>query len=92
MTNRKTALNTCFKKEENTDLVVAALLKKDQKFIERRLTALNQEKEDLEEKLEARLQSELPIDQSTVEVLFAEINKVVATQNLYKEFSKTFLA
>lgn len=92
MTNRKTALNTCFKKEENTDLVITALLKKDQKFIERRLTALGQEKEDLEEKLETRLQNETPIDQSTVEVLFAEIKKVTETEKLYKEFSKNFLS
>lgn len=87
---RATLLQSGLTEEKNVQSVVATTVAKDQKFIKREKRNLEDSIEDDEEQLSQRLQSELPVDKSTIEVLYKGIQEKKERLELYKAFETEF--
>lgn len=87
---RATLLQSGLTEEKNVQSVVATTVAKDQKFIKREKRNLEDSIEDDEEQLSQRLQSELPVDKSTIEVLYKGIQEKKEKLELYKAFETEF--
>jgi hypothetical protein len=77
--------------EDNKSVVLADIVKKDAKFIKRRIQELENQLDDAKEALEARLQQEAPIDDSVVVSLFGSIVICEEKVALYKQFREACL-
>lgn len=87
---RKQLLNVALNKENNPESLVSEIEAKDKKFLKRKLTALENEKDDAEEELEKRLSETTGIDESVVESLFAKVEATKTKINLYEKFQTYF--
>jgi hypothetical protein len=65
---------------------INALIKKDVRFCEKKISDLNSELDEAKEALEARLSEEAGLDSSVVEVTFARIGALEAKIALYTDF------
>lgn len=83
---RKQLLNTALNKENNLESLISEITKKDLKFLERKLTALQNEYDDAEEELEKRLSQGDVIDDSVVTNLFGAMADIGDKINLYTQF------
>lgn len=92
LTNRLSLLTSLFEAKDNKEAKIRQILKLDEKFIKRTIQEIENEIEDLEEALAVRLQSETPIDKSTIEVGYASILNKRSTLDLYKKFEQEFLS
>jgi len=81
-------------KAQNQDnsLAIAALVKKDKKFVSRKIEDLKRELEDLSDDFQQRLSSVNPVDESLVEVHFQKIRNVEDKLKNYENFSDKFLS
>lgn len=85
---RKQLLNTALNTENNLNQLIQEIDKKDKKFLQRKLTALQNEYDDAEESLEQRLSEEAVIDDSVVEVLYGNLVAISEKKGLYESFKK----
>jgi len=90
--NRKQLLESAMTEEKNVNAVVASTLKKDSKFLTKAKRDLEDKLDDVEESIEERLSSNLPLDRSVVEALFAERESLKASIELYEKFEKEFIS
>lgn len=88
---RKELLSANLSEEKNVTTVVTNTMAKDTKFIRKAKRDLEDLIEEAEEKLEDRLSSNLPIDKSTVEMLFQGLITLKATLKLYEQFEEEVL-
>lgn len=65
-------INMC--KETDVEVLTKAIVAKDEKFLRRHIRDLKDQVEDLEEDLEKRLSSDVPLDKSTLELYRRIIN------------------
>lgn len=91
MSNRKQLLESAMTEEKNVTTVVASTLKKDAKILNKAKRDLEDLLDEVEESLEERLSSNLPLDKSVVEVLFSKRQDLKDLLNLYGEFETTYL-
>lgn len=89
--NRKELLTANLSEEKNVSTVVSNTLTKDAKFIKRAKRDLEDQIDAAEEALEERLSSNLPLDKSTVEVLYGGLLDLRANLALYEKFEKEIL-
>lgn len=89
---RRELLELGLTEEKNVSTLVANVLTKDTKFIKKAKRDLDDAREEAEEALEERLASNIPLDKSVVEVLYAKIKDLKATTALYEAFEKEILA
>jgi hypothetical protein len=88
---RKEYLESAMTEEKNVATVVSTTLKKDAKVLSKAKRDLEDDLDEAEEVLEERLSSNVTLDKSVIEVLFAKIQDLKSTLALYKEFEKTYL-
>lgn len=89
---RQELLAVGFSQEKNQEVLVKEILAKDNKFIKREIRNLEDKIEDLKEEFNSRLKSEVPVDATTVTVMFAGIKETEKMLELYKEFQKIYLS
>lgn len=89
---RKELLQATLSEEKNVQTVVENTTKADSKFLKREKRNLEDRIEDLEEKLQARLSSAVPLDKSVVESLYNELQTTKSTLDLYNSFEKEFIS
>lgn len=83
---RKQLLNTALNTENNLEALISDITKKDLKFLDRKLTALQNQYDDAEEELEKRLSQGEVIDDSVVTSLFGKMADIGDQINLYTQF------
>lgn len=83
---RKQLLNTALNTENNLNQLIQEIDKKDKKFLQRKLTSLQNEYDDAEEALEQRLSEEGVIDEAVVEVLYGNLVAISEKKYLYESF------
>lgn len=89
---RKELLQATLSEEKNVQTVVENTTKADSKFLKREKRNLEDKIEDLEEKLQARLSSAVPLDKSVVESFYNELQTTKSTLDLYNSFEKEFIS
>lgn len=89
--NRKELLESSLTEDKNVNTVVVNTLKKDVKAINKAKRDLQDALEEAEDQLEDRLSSNVPLDKSTVEVVYAKVKDLKDTLALYEAFEKEFL-
>lgn len=89
---RKQLLEASLQEEKNVATVVSVTTKADEKFLKRTKRDLEDNIEDLTERIQNRLSSTEPLDKSVVENLYNELKEVKSTLVLYKEFEKEFIS
>jgi hypothetical protein len=90
-TSLRQSLILAAQSEQGTEKLVEIILKKDRKFVNRKITDLERELEDLNEAFEERLSNSEPIDESVVEVHFSKLSSLKDKITRYKEFTKEYL-
>lgn len=88
--NRKQLLESAMTEEKNVATVVSTTLKKDAKVLSKAKRDLEDALDEAEEVLEERLSSNVPLDKSVVEVLFARIQDLKNTLALYDDFNEMY--
>jgi hypothetical protein len=88
--NRKQLLESAMTEEKNVATVVAGTLKKDVKALSKAKRDLEDAIEEVEEKLEERLSSGVPLDKSVVEVLYSNLVGLKVTLELYTDFEAEY--
>lgn len=88
---RKDLLELALTENKNVSTVVASITKKDAKILEKLRRDLTDDIEKLEDELEERLSSNVPLDKATVEVLYRGIKSKRETDDLYVAFIKEYL-
>lgn len=89
--NRKQLLEQTLLEEKNTNTILEATLKSDNKFLKRTKRELEDKIEDLEEQIQNRLAQPEAIDKSVVENLYNSLVDTKSTLTLYQEFEKSFI-
>lgn len=88
--NRKQLLESAMTEEKNVATVVTTTLKKDAKVLNKAKRDLEDTLDEVEESLEERLSSNVPLDKSVVEVLFAKRQHLRSLLDLYDEFEEAY--
>lgn len=88
--NRKQLLESAMTEEKNVATVVSTTLKKDAKVLSKAKRDLEDTLDEAEEVLEERLSSNVPLDKSVVELLFARIQDLKNTLDLYDAFNEMY--
>jgi hypothetical protein len=88
--NRKQLLESAMTEEKNVATVVTTTLKKDAKVLSKAKRDLEDALDEADEALEERLSSNVPLDKSVVEVLFAKIQGLRKLLDLYDEFEEAY--
>ena len=83
---RRELLNVSLNTENNVEATINQIERADVKFLNRKLTKLQDEAEDAEKALEDRLATNAVIDESVVENLYAEVWKANEKIELYEAF------
>lgn len=89
--NRKELLESSLTEDKNVSTIVANTLKRDGKAINKAKRDLQDALEEAEDQLEDRLSNNVPLDKSTVEVVYAKVKDLKDTLALYEAFEKEFL-
>ena len=89
---REELLKASLSEEKNVAIVLDNVAKADSKFLKRTKRDLEDELEDLIEKLQVRLASTEPLDKSVVQVLYGGIQVTKSLLELYKDFEKEFIS
>ena len=86
----KQLLTNVMEAENNTSTKVENLIKKNVKFLDRKIADIERELEDKYDEIEKRLSSETLLDESVVEVLYQQISDLEIKQALYISFKDDF--
>lgn len=86
----KQLLTNVMEAENNTSAKVENLIKKNVKFLDRKIADIERELEDKYDEIEKRLSSETLLDESVVEVLYQQISDLEIKQALYISFKDEF--
>lgn len=86
----KQLLTNVMEAENNTSAKVENLIKKNVKFLDRKIADIDRELEDKYDEIEKRLSSEVLLDESVVEVLYQQIADLEVKQALYISFKDEF--
>lgn len=78
--------------EHSQEVTLKALIAKDVKFVGRKITALNFQIEDAEDKLSERMRVDAPIDDSVIHSLYGEIVSLRNQKSLIVQFQKEWLS
>jgi hypothetical protein len=78
--------------EHSQEVALKALITKDVKFVERKITALSFQIEDAEEKLSERMRADAPIDDSVIHLLYGDIVSLRSQKVLIEQFQKEWLS
>lgn len=70
----RVSLNSNF--QEGTEAALNEIIKSDVKFLNRRITRLQNELEDAKERVEKRLASKTELDESVIDALFSAVDSV----------------
>ena len=84
----KQLLTNVVEVENNSSARVENLIKKNTKFLDRKISDIKREIEDKQEEIEKRLSSEVLIDESVVEVLYEGLQSLgtkLMTYELFKD-------
>ena len=76
--------------ENNTSAKVENLIKKNVKFLDRKIADIERDLEDKYDEIEKRISSEVLLDESVVEVLYQQISDLEIKQALYISFKDEF--
>jgi predicted nucleic acid-binding protein len=88
--NRKQLLESAMTEEKNVATVVTTTLKKDAKVLNKAKRDLEDALDEAEETLEERLSSNVPLDKSVIEVLFAKTQQLKNILALYDDFDELY--
>lgn len=86
----KQLLTNVMEAENNTSAKVENLIKKNVKFLDRKIADIERDLEDKYDEIEKRLSSEVLLDESVVEVLYQQISDLEIKQALYISFKDEF--
>lgn len=86
----KQLLTNVMEAENNTSAKVENLIKKNVKFLDRKIADIERDLEDKYDEIEKRLSSEVLLDESVVEVLYQQISDLEIKQALYFSFKDEF--
>lgn len=86
----KQLLTNVMEAENNTSAKVENLIKKNVKFLDRKIADIERELEDKYDEIEKRLSSETLLDESVVEVLYQQISDLEQKQVLYISFKDEY--
>ena len=89
--NRKTLLESNLTEEKNVTTLVTNTLAKDFKALKKAKRESEDALEELEEALEERLSSSVPLDKAVVEVTYSRIKDLKNILSLYEDFEKEYL-
>lgn len=86
----KQLLTNVMEAENNTSAKVENLIKKNVKFLDRKIADIERDLEDKYDEIEKRISSEVLLDESVVEVLYQQISDLEIKQALYISFKDEF--
>lgn len=86
----KDLLSNVAEAEKNASVKVETIIKKNVKFLERKISDISRQIEDKEEEIEKRISSEVLIDNSVVEVTFRQLYELHENKELYERFLEEY--
>lgn len=86
----KQLLTNVMEAENNTSAKVENLIKKNVKFLDRKIADIDRELEDKYDEIEKRISSEVLLDESVVEVLYQQVSDLEVKQALYISFKDEY--
>ena len=86
----KQLLTNVMEAENNTSAKVENLIKKNVKFLDRKIADIERDLEDKYDEIEKRISSEVLLDESVVEVLYQQVADLEIKQALYISFKDEF--
>ena len=86
----KQLLTNVVEVENNSSVRVENLVKKNIKFLDRKISDIEREIEDKQEEIEKRLSSEVLIDESVVEVLYERLLSLESKLMTYESFKDEY--
>ena len=89
---RTDLLKQSLTKDKNVELTVETAVSTDKRFLKREKRNIQDSIEDLEAELTKRLSAKEPLDKSTIEVTFQNIQGKKELLALYESFEETYFA
>lgn len=86
----KQLLTNVMEAENNTSAKVENLIKKNVKFLDRKIAGIERDLEDKYDEIEKRISSEVLLDESVVEVLYQQVADLEIKQALYISFKDEY--
>ena len=86
----KQLLTNAVEVENNTSTKVENLIKKNVKFLDRKISDIEREIEDKQDEIEKRLSSEVPLDESVIEVSYQNLANLEQKMFLYVTFKDEY--